>query len=555
MNFAEYESAEKLRGGFYTERSIASFLIRWINVSNPTTILEPSCGDGAFLSEIEDQHVTSMDQVVAFEINATEAEKARHRTNPSARITTTDFLHWFLIHGRIHKGFDAVVGNPPFIRYQYLPDEQQSLAEEIFKQLELPFTRHTNLWVPFVLASIRLLRPGGRLAMVIPSEIFHIPHAGSLRRYLAEQCAKILILDPERIWFSDTLQGTVLLLAEKKQEASEKGQGVAVIRVANKSMLNTDPEPYFQRAKYAHGVTIEGKWMPIFLSDGERALIEQMRQNHKVKKFSEIASVDVGIVTGANKFFLVPDNVVERFGMQQWAYPMFGRSFHVKGIIYSEDDHNTNKESGLPANFLWFRERKIEELPEGVKQYLDIGLSQKIDTRYKCRTRPSWYTVPSVYASPIGMLKRANDYPRLILNKAKAYTTDTAYRIQPISINPESLVLGFINSLTCLMAELEGRHYGGGVLELVPSEIERLLIPIINVTFRELAEADSRFRNASDHSAFLREQDAHVLGEIGLTKCEQETLYSAWTRLRDRRQRIPVDESDDESKDAENESH
>jgi adenine-specific DNA-methyltransferase len=245
MNFAEYESAEKLRGGFYTEPSIASFLIRWIKVSNPTTILEPSCGDGVFLSEIATQHVSSMDQVVAFEINAAEAEKARHRTIPSASITTIDFLHWFLVHGGNSKGFDAVVGNPPFVRYQYLPDEQQSLAERIFKQLELPFTRHTNLWVPFVLASIRLLKPGGRIAMVIPSEIFHIPHARSLRRYLAEQCARILILDPESIWFSETLQGTVLLLAEKKQNVSEKGQGVAVIRVADKSMLSTDPEPYF----------------------------------------------------------------------------------------------------------------------------------------------------------------------------------------------------------------------------------------------------------------------------------------------------------------------
>jgi hypothetical protein len=33
-----------------------------------------------------------------------------------------------------------------------------------------------------------------------------------------------------------------------------------------------------------------------------------------------------------------------------------------------------------------------------------------------------------------------------------------------------------VNSLTALTAELEGRHYGGGVLELVPSEIEKLAV-------------------------------------------------------------------------------
>lgn len=58
----------------------------------------------------------------------------------------------------------------------------------------------------------------------------------------------------------------------------------------------------------------------------------------------------------------------------------------------------------------------------------------------------------------------------------------------------ESLVLAFVNSLTSLTAEMEGRHYGGGVLELVPSEIERLLIPVITASRAELVEADRRFR-------------------------------------------------------------
>lgn len=549
MNFAENESAEKLRGGFYTAPDIASFLTRWVSVSKPVTILEPSCGDGAFLSEIEEQQVTSMDKVTAFEINAEEAEKARQRTSHSARVTTADFLRWFLTYGRNHEGFDAVVGNPPFIRYQYLLDEQQLLAQEIFRQLKLPFTKHTNAWVPFVLASIRLLRPGGRLAIVIPSEIFHIPHAMSLRRYLAEQCAKILLLDPDEIWFNHTLQGTVLLLAEKKKEAAERELGVAVIRVANRSMLKTDPESYFQKAVYANGVTMQRKWMAVFLSNSERALIENLRQSDKVKMFSQLASVDVGIVTGANKFFLVPDRVVDKFALGQWAHPMFGRSYHVKGLVYSADDHNANKQSGLPANFLWFSGETI--LPEQTKQYLASGLAQKIDTRYKCRTRSPWYTVPSVYKAPIGMLKRASDYPRLILNEANAYTTDTAYRIQPTNVDAASLVFSFVNSLTCLMAELEGRHYGGGVLELVPSEIERLLVPVVPASSSQLKEADQRFREATNHAEFLLQQDARVLGGIGLKVQEQQDLYSAWSRLRNRRQRISSLSSDDETTDIE----
>jgi hypothetical protein len=217
---------------------------------------------------------------------------------------------------------------------------------------------------------------------------------------------------------------------------------------------------------------------------------------------------------------------------------MFGRSDHVQGLVYSKKDHITNKHTGLPANFLWFQEENIDRLPTNVTKYLNIGLNQQLHTRFKCRTRRVWYKVPSVYSSPIAMLKRAHHYHRLVLNTANAYTTDTAYRIRPIGIDPEALVLGFVNSLTCLSAEMEGRHYGGGVLELVPSEIERLLIPTIKATSDELTAADHNFRKTNDASVFLHKQDAFVLGKVGLSQAEQETLYNAWLKLRDRRQRV-----------------
>lgn len=538
MNFIEFESPQKLRGGFYTQPAIASFLARWVKVSKPKSILEPSCGDGAFLDAIEDARIPSVKRVTACELNEKEAEKAAARTSLPVKMQRTDFLRWYLFFGQNEEGFDAVVGNPPFIRYQYLPAEQQMLAEKIFGQLKLPFTKHTNAWVPFVLASIRLLKPGGRLAMVIPSELFHIPHAQSLRRYLAEQCSKILILDPEEIWFDDTLQGTVLLMAEKKRDVSEKSRGVAIVPVKSRDALAGDPEDYFQNAAYTNGVTIEGKWMPVFLSLRERALLAELKARDDVRKFADIASVDVGIVTGANKFFLVSDATVSEFALQRWAHPMFGRSDHVKGLVYSDSDHEVNKETGLPANFLWFEEEQIEKLPQNVRDYLDIGLSQKLHTRFKCRTRRTWYKVPSVYSAPVAMLKRAHHYPRLVLNSADAYTTDTAYRIRPLGINPEALVLGFVNSLTCLTAEMEGRHYGGGVLELVPSEIERLLIPVINATAAELKAADKRFRDAANDSEFLRIQDAFVLGKLGVSRNDQEALHGAWIKLRDRRHRV-----------------
>jgi len=540
MNFIEFESAQKLRGGFYTDADIADFLTRWAAVVRPQRALEPSCGDGAFLEALIRRAHARLKAVFACEINPEEVAKAKARIDDERlEVHCGDFLRWFLFHGGQVERFDCALGNPPFIRYQYLPEEQQVLAEKVFGRFGLPFKKHANAWVPFVIASLALLRPGGRLGMVVPSEILHIPHAQSLRRFLAEQCSRILILDPEEIWFSETLQGTVLLMVEKKYNLDEKSQGVAVFPIRSRQQLASDPEKIFQGASYTNGSTIKGKWMGVFLDRSERSLLERLRSEPKVKPFGEQASVDVGIVTGANKFFLVPDGVVKEFGLQQWAHPMFGRGEHVQGLVYSRSDHTANRKAGLPANFLWFQEEAIRNLPMNVRRYLDAGLAQKLHTRYKCRVRTPWYKVPSIYAAPVGMLKRAHHFPRLILNSADAYTTDTAYRIRPMTTTAESLVFSFVNSLTCLTAEMEGRHYGGGVLELVPSEIERLLLPVIDATAAQLAAADGRFRNNSDPVGFLRDQDAIVLGQIGLTRSEQVVLFDAWSKLRDRRHRIP----------------
>ena len=44
------EGYEKLRGGYYTPTAISKFITDWAIRSLNDTVLEPSCGDGSFLS-------------------------------------------------------------------------------------------------------------------------------------------------------------------------------------------------------------------------------------------------------------------------------------------------------------------------------------------------------------------------------------------------------------------------------------------------------------------------------------------------------------------------
>ena len=529
MNFMAFETEQKLRGGYYTPEDIANFLTRWVAQDDAKQILEPSCGDGAFFPSIA-KHIPDA-IITAFELEPIEAAKAQAR-GTGATVHQRDFLGWALeTEG---SRFDAIVGNPPFIRYQYLPAEFQANAERVFGRLNCKFTKHTNAWVPFILSALTLLKPGGRLAMVVPSEIVHVMHAQSLRTHLGHQCRKIVIVDPQEIWFEGTLQGAVLLMAEKKVTSETHGEGLGIHRVSGRDFLQDDPETVFNAPRAINGKTVEGKWTRALVPTNTLEILDEIESRNDFHRFKDIASVDVGIVTGANSFFLVTNDVVEKHGLSAWAHPMFGRSDHCPGVIYDDAQHARNAATGKPTNFLWFKDESVEA-DRKAKKYIAEGEQESLHTRYKCRIRKPWYAVPSVYSTEVGMLKRSHDTPRLILNTAGAYTTDTAYRIRAIRGEASQLVYGFFNSLTALTAELEGRHYGGGVLELVPSEIEKLLMPTPDKIVPDIQELDRRVR--SDSVADTLEGQSEIV-LAGLSKSKQMDLLAAWSMLRNRRQRL-----------------
>jgi adenine-specific DNA-methyltransferase len=538
MNFIVNETAEKLRGGYYTPAILAEFIIKYAIKNKNGLILEPSCGDGTFLKAINYVYPQNNLNITGIEIDKNEAKRAKqqlHSFKMDGKIMSDDFLNWYINNNSLKDSFDAVIGNPPFIRYQYLPSFMQDNAEKIFDQLNLKFTKHTNAWITFVITSIDLLKPEGRIGMVIPSEIFNVIHAQSLREYLGETCSEITIIDPEDIWFESTLQGAVILFAQKKKNPNNITNGLGVIRVKGFDFCKKNPDSLLKKISRINGRTIAGKWTNAFLSKNEYSLYIKLKDDINIKYFSDVAEADVGIVTGANDYFLVNQETVEKYELQEFSYPMFGRSEHCPGILYSKAVHQDNLKKGLPTSFLWFNS-EYNNLTKKQREYIKMGESQNLHSRYKCRIRSPWYKVPSVYSTKIGMLKRSHDLPRLIFNEIGALTTDTAYRIKCDYLNNELLVYCFMNSLTALSAELEGRSYGGGVLELVPSEINQLLIPIAEIKKPDIKKLDQIVRSKNPET-YLPLLDNIILGGIGISERDQKILFNAWLKLKNRRQR------------------
>jgi len=220
MKLITEASAEKLRGGFYTPEPLAEFILRWgINGSKNSDILEPSCGDGVFLEQLQYLNL-NYNSITAVELNAEEAEKADAIQLDNKQVINDDF-HAYC--NNTLQRFDLIVGNPPYIRYQFFDREQQIEAENIFIRAGLKYSKLTNAWVSFVVGATQLLKnSGGRIGFVLPAEILQVSFAKQLRNFIAHIYNKINIISFEKLVFPNIQQEVILLLCEKNNTKEHK---------------------------------------------------------------------------------------------------------------------------------------------------------------------------------------------------------------------------------------------------------------------------------------------------------------------------------------------
>ena len=529
MQLIEDASEQKLRGAYYTPPAIASFILHWgINGSTDADILEPSCGDGVFLERIAREQM-AFRHVTAVEYEAVEADKARAIGLHDSEVINSDF-HRFCLD--TEQRFSLVVGNPPFIRYQYYDEGQQELAGEIFKKAGLKRSKLTNAWVTFVVGCSLLLKEHGKMGFVIPSELLQVTYAQQLRKFLARFFNKINIISFENLVFEEIQQEVVLLLCEKNGTDEHLIEHIEV--KDTKGLQALDPHrlnlPTKQIDFHAD------KWTYYFLDKEELEFLGRVR-NAEMPTIGKYANVEVGITTGANGYFTVPQSIVDLYQLQEYARPMVGRSVQVNSLCFTTEDWKRNLNIGAKANLLVFPPKVKEEGGDGVKAYIESGEQQGVNEGYKTSIRDDWYVIPSIKLSQALFLRRNNLYPKFVLNEAQAYTTDTMHRVFiNEGVNHKAFVVSYYNSLSFAFAEILGRNFGGGVLELMPSEVEGIYLPYREANAELFDRVDQMVREKKKADEILDFTDKELLQKgMGFSEKETNMARSIWKKLMGRR--------------------
>jgi adenine-specific DNA methylase len=531
MKLIENATAEKLRGGFYTPEPIAEFILRWgINGSTDFDILEPSCGDGVFLEQLKELK-SKYKSITAIEFDEVEAQKADKIVLKNKQVINDDF-HTYC--NNTLQRFDLVIGNPPYIRYQFFDRKQQVEAGDIFIKAGLTYSKLTNAWVSFVVGSSLLLKDkGGKIGFVLPAEILQVSFALQLRKFIAQFYNKINIISFEKLVFPDIQQEVVLLLCEKN---GSKEHNIEHIELKDASELKTLDTAKLKSPQKKIDFK-SNKWTFYFLEQEEIDFLENIAKKRNISTLGKYAKVEVGITTGSNDFFTVPLTTVEEYDLHDYAKPMVGRSVQVNSVIFTEKDWEKNKFSKAKAHLLAFPDKQYLNQKNGAVKYIAHGESLGIHKGYKTSIRDDWFVVPSLKISDALFIRRNNLYPRLIINEAGAYTTDTMHRVfVKQGTNIKALTASYYNSLSLAFTEVSGRSHGGGVLELMPNEAEKVLLPYHKDNAKLLSQIDKLIRDKTDIEEVLKITNQIILKEhFGLTQKEINLAHSIWKKLSARR--------------------
>lgn len=543
MKLLENNTAQKLRGGYYTPKQLTDFIVNWaINVNEDLSVLEPSCGDGAFLESLKNK-ISQNSKCIAIELEKDEADKAKNVTKDKKNVVVknTDFFKEF--HDELcDNEFDVIVGNPPYIRYQYLTAEQREVQSQILIRNGMKSNKLINAWVSFVVACVQVLKRNGKIGLVIPAELLQVAYAEDLRLFLSNNLAKITVITFKELVFPDVQQEVVVLLGEKTENNSSDENKISIIEVQNlddlnDNLINTPIE-------YKDVDHNSDKWTKYFLTNEEINVIKEIKNNNNFVSFNEVAKIDIGITTGNNKYFSVTKDTVEKYDLSSIVLPLIGRSAHATGIYFNQEDWLENVDKGLLAQLVDFPDEPYENFVEKHQEYIKWGEQTEQNIGYKLGIRKFWYHIPSVYSPDAFFLRRNDNFPKFVLNEIGAVSTDTMHRLRfKEGLSKNKILLSYYNSISLAFTEIEGRSYGGGVLEILPGEVEKIMLPNLQdldeaTTTDLLEKINQAVRNKSDIEPILDEVDQKVLVEfLNIDNKKIATFRDIWRKLMSRRRK------------------
>lgn len=437
--------------------------------------------------------------------------------------------------------FDAVIGNPPYIRFQNFVGEDRLKAQRVALRHGVPLAGLASAWAAFVVHAAHFLKPEGRLGLILPAVLLSVNYAAAVRRFLLRRFKRVQVIVFEGRVFPGVMEEVVLLLAEGSGSTSN----IELFQVKDASALrDLKLQP---SASSQHWVAPQegGKWTAALLPHEASASYTRLARHPDFTTLASWGRIDLGMVTGNNDFFTLTAAQVQELGLPQEEVLKISPpgSQHLRGLKFSEEAFDKLVQDGSRA-FLFYPD--VRRPSAGAQRYIARGEQLDVHEAYKCRVRHPWWRVPGGRVPDLFLTYMNQDTPRLITNEARAAHLNSIHGVTLWAtlrtVGQELLPLAMLNSISLLGAELVGRSYGGGLLKLEPREADEWPMPSPGLLerlaprLRALRPQMARHLRKRSLTEIVSAVDELLLtGELGVSSSHLEEIRAARQALGARR--------------------
>ena len=630
----------KALGQYYTHPKIAETIVRWAVPEAGTTetndtaprILDPASGSGAFTVEAyrrlaglypELTHQELIDRLVAVDVNRFPLHlTALNLASQNVR-ERTDRIHAYntsffdldpetdpLASSRLSTpdedidplgSFDAVVGNPPYIRQENLYPDKEHFREHLetfgppnatpYYDGDRRLGTKSDAYVYFLTHATQFLREGGRLGFIVPTKWLMTDYGQSLQRFLFDHYALETVVGFGARAFEDALVDTALVLARRCADEHERNTNVTKFVRLKKPIRAeriVDAVEFDEEIPTDDGALVKTRpnYRTVALRQRDLAASESGKLAHyltvpstvvrlvehpKLTRLGEFAEVAYGNKTGANDFFFLDSEdlaewpIDERFLTPAIKSPRDADSqvvteettdrylLDVYDYVEGVRDSGSFGDGSDPTARV--KRALARDGYDALRGYVDHGERQGYHERRTCAAREVWFDLGELLRPEILHPKFFDERVIPMWNRDRLAPSNAVDGIYLDDGVGEEIILALLNStIHKIVLECWGRTEGGGALQLMTYEMETL--PIVDPETlgpgrrTALKDALGKLLEGDDEETAQTELDEIVLDamDLDLAAAELQEIRKTITERRIRggdEANVPVERIDE----------
>lgn len=475
------------RGQFFTPDPIMDFMVRFLGISPKDNFIDPSCGTGGFFRYIikairENDDFEKPDKfiennVFGTEINPGIAKLANLRflfeSIDSQNVLSLNALQSFNDYTDSQKKiinkekYSLILTNPPFGTKGRIDDV------DILNSFELGKNKRTQVpEILFIERTISLLKPGGRLGIILPDGNLENTSSSFVRKYILEKCnllAVIKLPNEAFIPFGTGVRSSILFLEKKSEET-------------------LDREKIFFGKIEQLGYEYNKNFKTIYKVDNEGNPIVKDNQFVVNEDYSDILSkwemyLNGESFTEDNKCFLLPkEELNDRFDLEYYKPEYFNNLKAIKKMnsvpLKSVVDIVSQK-----ADFLKEKDKKVNyiQIADVDSETSEIINSTEQYYVHELPSRASYEVVKgdiitSVSGNAIGTSNHAS---ALVNEDYKDTICTNGFKVlRPFAIDPYYLV--YFLKTDYFLKQIANKATGAAIPNINQKDLEEILIPILD---------------------------------------------------------------------------